>query len=184
VSKPSSWISTNSNIGDLDGLSASCSRANTLREATEASTCAQQSPPAQYSTRNSSMARRACADCARTAGTAMRVLVSSNILCAICLLVFGCTVRQMANGVTGCYCARSLNVTMHEHHLLLKGCKACTCRTAVAPARPDCARCHDVANLISTAQQRDKPHVLTSCMLAHTNFCRLRGLSTASRQSP
>jgi len=41
------------------------------------------------------MGRRACSDCARTTGVAMRVLVSSNILCAICLLVFGCTVRAL-----------------------------------------------------------------------------------------
>lgn len=43
------------------------------------------------------MAKRACADCARTAGVALRVLVSLNLLAGICLLVFGTTVERPIN---------------------------------------------------------------------------------------
>lgn len=43
------------------------------------------------------MAKRSCADCARTAGVVMRVLVSLNLLAGICLLVFGTTVERPIN---------------------------------------------------------------------------------------
>ena len=43
------------------------------------------------------MARRSCANCAKTCATAMRILVSFNFIAALCLIIFGSTVERPIN---------------------------------------------------------------------------------------